>query len=209
MTKLFLLALCLYIYSAQNVFATNFHQHFSASIGMVNMSVTENASSLTSEDQDSSNASAGGQSATASVISMDFVYEFENFTKKTYFLKATAPLLAADGSGYYMGGIGVNFYMNSLSGLFSFTDDGTSLTMTPGMRYYWGAATGLGFLVYNTETAKKSDLIFDIQLHGGGILNFKRDWGMRGEFGISKGTGVATSTIGMKVFLGINYYLDN
>ncbi len=192
MRHLSLYLLCLMICS-KAAFALDFHQHFSASIGMIHVSVTENVSTLTSTD---------------AVISMDLVYEFDNYTKKTYFIKVTAPLLAADGSGYFLGALGVNFYMNSLSGLFSFTDDGTNLILTPSMRYYWGIATGLGFLVYNTETAKKSDLIFDIQLHGGGILNFKKDWGLRGELGISKGTGVATSTMGIKIFMGINYYLD-
>jgi hypothetical protein len=202
-------AIILIAVNAEILFASNLHQSLSASLGMVSVNVTENASSLKSTDESSSSStSSGGQSATASVISMDLVYEFDNYTRKSYFVKATAPLLAADGSGFYLGAVGMNYYFNSLSSLFSFNDEGTSLIMNPTMRYYWGAAGGIGFVVYSTETAKKSDLIFDVQIHGGGIFNFKRDWGLRGEAAISRGTGVATSTIGIKLFLGINYYLE-
>jgi len=76
------------------------------------------------------------------------------------------------------------------------------------MRFYWGTNAGVGFLVYNTTTAKKSDLIFDLELHGGGIMNFKKEWGLRGEAGLSRGTGVSTSTIAMKIFIGLSYYLE-
>ena len=204
---LFCLPLILFSISMASA-STNLHQSISASLGMVNVTVTENASSLKAAEGDAATDATGGQSASVSVVSMDLVYEFDNHTRKSYFLKATAPLLAADGSGYYLGGLGMNYYFNSLSSLFTFNNEGTSLTMNPTMRYYWGAAGGIGFVVYSTETAKKSDLIFDLQLHGGGIFNFKRDWGIRGEAAISRGTGVATSTIGIKLFFGINYYLE-
>ncbi|MEK6624374.1 MAG: hypothetical protein AABY86_05375, partial [Bdellovibrionota bacterium] len=171
--------------------------------------ITENASTLSSAaGSEVANTTSEAQSATASVISADVTYEFLNYATKSYFIRAIAPLLSSDGAGFFLGGLGMNFYMNSLSSMFTFSDAGTSLTMNPTMRFYWGPSAGIGFIVYNTTTAKKSDLIFDLEMHSGGILNFKRDWGLRGEAAISRGTGVSSSTIGFKVFVGLSYYLE-
>ncbi len=191
---------------------SNYHQVMTTSIGMVSINVTENASTLaaaaTGSGSSESNTVSTASSATASVISADVTYEFLNYATKSYFIRVVAPLLSSNGAGFFLGGLGVNFYMNSLSSMFTFSDSGTTLMMNPTMRFYWGPSAGLGFVVYNTETAKKSDLIFDLEIHGGGILNFKRDWGLRGEAGISRGTGITSSTIGFKVFVGLSYYLD-
>ena len=188
---------------------SNYHQVVTTSLGMVSVNITENASTLSAAaGSTESNTASEAQSATASVISGDVTYEFLNYATKSYFIRAVAPLLSSDGAGFFLGGLGMNFYMNSLSSMFTFSDAGTSLTMNPTMRFYWGPSAGIGFVVYNTTTAKKSDLIFDIELHGGGVLNFKRDYGLRGEAGISRGTGVSSSTIGFKVFVGLSYYLE-
>ena len=130
---LFCLLLILFSISMASA-STNLHQSISASLGMVNVTVTENASSLKAAEGDAATDATGGQSASVSVVSMDLVYEFDNHTRKSYFLKATAPLLAADGSGYYLGGLGMNYYFNSLSSLFTFNNEGPSLTMNPTLR---------------------------------------------------------------------------
>jgi len=192
---------------------SNFHQMITTSLGMVNVSVTENASSLSSASSSTSTTTTDSNvstpsSVSASVISLDLVYEFSHFNQKSYFIRATAPMLSSDGSGFFAGSIGMNFYFSSLASLYSFNDNGSTLSINPTMRFYWGTNAGVGFLVYNTTTAKKSDLIFDLELHGGGIMNFKKEWGLRGEAGLSRGTGVSTSTIAMKIFIGLSYYLE-
>jgi len=198
------------IANGQLIFAnSNFHQVLTTSAGITNISITENASSLSgATGSGSASNTSEAASTSASVISIDINYEFMNYTNKSYYIRALAPLLSSDGSGVFLGGIGTNFYLNSLSSMFSYNDAGTSLTFIPSMRFYWGPAAGIGFVVYNTETAKKSDLIFDLEIHGGGVLNFKRDWGLRGEAAVSRGTGISSSTIGIKIFFGLSYYLE-
>lgn len=205
--KLFMGFLIL-LFGANSAFAEEPHLHemISISLGMVNVSVTENASTLSSTGTDSNETTAS--STSASVISIDAVYEFLTYTDKAYFIKLTAPMVSSDGSGFFLGGAGANFYFNSLSSMFSYADEGSRVTITPTFRYYVGGTAGLGYIVYNTETAKKSDLLFDLQLQGGAIYNFKKKWGMRGELGISRGTGVASSTIGIKLFIGVNFFLE-
>lgn len=173
---------------------------------MVNVNVTENASTLVADSN--GNEVSEASTAAVSVISLNMTYEFQNYVQKSYFLKATAPLISSDGSGMFLGGIGANWYFNSLSSLFSFDDQGSNMTISPTSRYYLGGFAGVGYLVYITDTAKKSDLLFELGLHGGAIFNFKKDWGLRAELGLGRGTGVATSTIGIKAFVGVNYYID-
>ena len=54
------------------------HQMISTSIGMVNVNVTENASSLSGVTGSTTETSSGG-SASASIISLDMIYEFQNY----------------------------------------------------------------------------------------------------------------------------------
>jgi len=172
---------------------------------LVNFNLTENASSLTGEDQDA--VSQGGTSS-SSVFSFDLLYEFQNYESHSLFVKATGPLISSDNSGFFLGAIGVNKYFNSMSTLFTFSDQGSRLSIKPKMRYYVGTAFGVGFLVYNLDNAKKSDVVFDIDLHGGICYMFGDKWGLRSELGISKGTGIATSSYVIKGFLGVNMFLE-
>lgn len=189
-----------------NLFAGNFyHQSITANFGLVNFNLTENASNLTGEDTDA--VSQGGTSS-SSIFSFDLLYEFQNYATHSLFVKATGPLISSDNSGYFLGSIGVNKYFNSLSTLFTFSDQGSRLSIKPKMRYYIGAGFGVGFLVYNLEDAKKSDVVFDIDIHGGLSYTFGDRWGIRSELGVSKGTGIATSSYVIKGLLGINMFLE-
>lgn len=202
MNKIFIF---LFLFSTQTFAGNFFHQNITANFGLVNFNLTENASSLTGEDTDA--VSEGGTSA-SSVFSFDLLYEFQNYAGHSLFAKATGPLISSDNSGYFLGAIGINKYFNSLSTLFTFSDKGSRLSITPNFRYYIGAAFGVGFMVYNLESAKKSDVVFDIDLHGGAVYMFGKKWGLRGELGVSKGTGIATSSYVIKALFGVNMFLE-
>ena len=204
MTRLYCLILLLFF--SANIFAGNFfHQNITANFGLVNFNLTENASTLQGEDTDA--ISEGGTSS-SSVFSFDLLYEFQNYSSYSLFAKATGPLISSDNSGYFLGALGINKYFNSLSTLFSFSDEGTRLTISPSFRYYVGAGFGVGFMVYNLESSKKSDVVFDIDIHGGLVYMFGKKWGLRGEVGVSKGTGIATSSYVIKALFGVNLFLD-
>ena len=182
-----------------------FHQSLTANFGLVNFNLTENASTLSGDDTDA--VSKGGTSS-SSVFSFDLLYEFQNYSSYSLYAKATGPLISSDNSGYFLGALGINKYFNSLSTLFSFSDKGTRMSILPSFRYYIGAAFGVGFMVYNLESAKKSDVVFDIDLHGGLCYMFGERWGIRTELGVSKGTGIATSSYVIKALVGINMILE-
>lgn len=191
------------LYASSN----SFHRNMNFSFGMVSATINENQSSLTSTDTDVDIAETEPASTAASVISFEFNYEFMQKSKRSFFAKGIVPLLSTDGSGVFMGGGGVNFYLNPLSTVFSVSDLGSSVIIIPKYRYYWGAGAGVGYLVYNTESAKKSDVFFDISLHGGGVYNFNKKWGGRGELSFGRSTGSATTSTLMKIFFGASYYL--
>ncbi|MCO4793108.1 MAG: hypothetical protein KC493_05330 [Bacteriovoracaceae bacterium] len=201
------LIVIVFLLALTKVRANDFHPILNTSMGMVNISLTENTSTLTATDESVTVEEDAAAATAASVISFEVNYEFKNYADKSYFAKAVVPLMTADGSGVFMGSIGANFYIGSLSSIFSFKDKGTQIYMIPKTRYYWGASTGVGYVVYNTISAKKSDIFFDLGIHGGMVYNFSRKWGMRGELGAGRGTGIATSSFGIKIFLGTSYYI--
>ena len=204
--KIILFSFFSFFILTSDLFAGNFyHQSITANFGLVNFNLTENASNLTGEDTDA--ISQGGTSS-SSIFSFDLLYEFQNYATHSLFVKATGPLISSDNSGYFLGSIGVNKYFNSLSTLFTFSDQGSRLSIKPKMRYYIGAGFGVGFLVYNLEDAKKSDVVFDIDIHGGLSYTFGDRWGIRGELGVSKGTGIATSSYVIKGLVGVNMFLE-
>jgi hypothetical protein len=180
----------------------------SYSVGMVNIGVTENESSLESTDEDVASEEQKKSSAKAvSAISFNLNYEFSFKQKRSYFVKATVPMMTADGAGLFLGGVGFNWYLNDLGSIYKSNIAGSEIVMVPKFRYWWGANAGVGYLVYNTESAKKSDVIFDLGIHGGAGYNFGEKWGMKGEAVVGRGTGVATTTMNIRIFFGLTYFI--
>lgn len=177
------------------------------SFGMVNLAVTENQSTLVATDTDVDIPETTAGAAAASVTAFELNYEFAQTQKRGFFGKAIVPLMSADGSGVFQGNIGVNFYLNSLSTTFSVIEAGGQFRVKPKMRYYWGLSTGVGYLVYNTESAKKSDVFFDLSLHGGGGYTFSDRWGMRAELSVGRAVGSATTSIATKLLIGASYFM--
>jgi hypothetical protein len=190
--------------------ADDFSNVLSASLGMVSVSLAENSSSLQKDSTTTTTTTeAEDTSSSISTLSLDINYEFKNYAQRSYFVKLVLPTVAAAGSGYFVGALGINYYISGLSAPFLFLREGTSLTMLPKLRYFWGAHLGIGYLVYSTNLSKKSDLNFEIGLHAGASYNFSNSWGMKGEASVGKGTGVATSSMVMRFFVGATYFLDN
>jgi len=197
-----------FLLSASASFATErFSPTLNFSFGMVNLSVTENQSTLVATDTDVNVPETVAGVAAASVTSFELNYEFAQTQKRGFFGKAIVPLMSPDGSGVFQGNLGVNFYLNSLSTTFSVIEAGGQFRVKPKLRYYWGVSTGVGYLVYNTESAKKSDVFFDLSLHGGGGYTFSDRWGMRAELSVGRAVGSATTSIATKLLIGASYFM--
>jgi hypothetical protein len=196
--KLFLIMAALLFFSHE-ASATGFDtQQLTISIGMVNAGYTENKSTLESTSTTTTTASSGS----ASVLPVDALWEFYQTTKHSYFVRATAPLLTSGKDSFFSLGGGVNWYFKSLSSKGDFKDENDTITIIPKIRYYWGVEVGAGYLVYSTKTAKKSDLLADLGLHGGLIYSINPTWGIRAETGYARAIGVATTTSVIKAFIG-------
>lgn len=201
-----LVASFILLFLMQKGFAEDFSRITSYSIGMVNVNVTENESSLVSTD-DSETEEIEETPSAVSAISFNFNYEFIFEQQRSFFVKATVPMMTTEGAGAYVGGLGFNWYLNDLGTKYSINIGGSEIVMVPKFRYWWGASGSIGYLVYNTESAKKSDVFFDIGIHAGVGYNLGEKWGLRSEATIGKGTGVNTSTMNMSLLVGLTYFI--
>lgn len=204
--KVILFLLTTFFFSFNSLANNGFKGITNYSIGMVSVGVTENESTLVQTDTDvEESGTKEAASTSASAISFNASYEFSFKQKRSYFVKGTVPMMTSDGSGLFLGGIGFNWYLNDLGSIYVLNMNGNEIRMIPKFRYWWGASTGVGYLVYNTENAKKSDVIFDLAVHAGAGYSFSEKWGMRGEAIVGRGTGVATSTMNIRIFFGAVY----
>lgn len=191
-----------------NIQAKSFHGVLTHNIGMVNLSLTENESTIEQTDTSVSVSAPEEQASTAvSSTSFQLQWEFKNQAKKSYFLKGTVPLMSSGGTGVFLGGVGINFYLNPLGSKYSFNIGGSQMVIIPKFKYYWGLSTGLGYVVYNTESAQKSDVFFDLGLQGGAVYGLGKKWGVKSEIIASRATGVTTTGIKTAFLFGATYYL--
>ena len=203
MIKIFLIGICFFS-SLAGYTQTSLLQNTSISLGMANISLSENESTLEGEDGETTEVA---EITPISAISLELTYHFKQYLNKSIFLKSYIPMMSSDGSGYYMGAIGANFYLNSMSSIFSFNDEGTSLKISPTFRYYVGGYIGGGYLVYNTATAKKSDLILDLSAQAGIDYKVSPTWSINAEISAGRLTGVNTTGFGITAFFGGTYFL--
>jgi hypothetical protein len=198
--------LILLILFAKNSFSGFDFKSLYFSTGLINTSYAERESALKSDSEDEESTKPA--SGSTSTIVIDAQYDFYTDNSKTFYGHVAAPLLGSAGSSIFLGGGGVNFYFGSLSSKAEFKDKDIILKVMPLLRYYWGIDANIGYLVYTTETAKKADIMLDLGAHGGGIYTVSDKLGVKAELGISRGTGVATSSMNMKILIGASYFFD-
>jgi hypothetical protein len=191
-------------FTSLHAFASQgFSDEITLSLGMANVSYAEKESSL--EGENKSEAASGSVSS----LSGNFHWKFKSQEKKSYYVSATFPFMGGDGSSYFSVGGGIEFYLTPLGSRVGMQNQGTTVKFSPKLTYYWGVEAGLGYLVYLTETAKKTDMLFDIGLGGGGHYAINDSWVLKGQLGMTMGTGVNTSATAMKIFVGLTFYLDD
>ncbi len=192
----------------KSIYSREFHQIVSSGVGVLNVAVTENGSKIQQTD---TSVIVTGQdnlsSFSSSIISFSLMWEFWTEAKYSYLIKAFAPLMSPNGNGVFLGAIGINFYLTKLSSKYTFKNSGNEVLMVPSLKFYWGIDLGMGYLIYNTQSAIKSDIFLDTGVRFGIGYGLGEKWGILGEAGIGRSTGVATSGIIIKAFVGTTYYL--
>lgn len=191
-----------FILFSQSVWAIDLSDSLSISLGMVNVSFTESESTLASEEGEETEEAGSGSSA---VISLDLTYNRPLDERKDFFARLIVPFMTSTGSGLVLGSGGMNYYFSGLSSDIKSEDPNVQVRISPDMRYYVGGELGFGYLIYTTESAKKSDILLNIGGHGGVLYSFRDHWSIKGELGIGKGVGTKVSTTMMKVFFGLSY----
>jgi hypothetical protein len=178
------------------------YTNVSAQLGMANISFVENASTLKNETGDIKEQASGSVAA----ISLKATYDYIVSPKRAYFAQVVAPFTGSN--GLFLGGGGINFFFNDLSSMFDLSNEGSTITIQPKKRFYWGLMSGIGYLIYQTETAKKSDVGLLLGGQLGAMYNIKPNLDLKAEFGVGRLIGISTTSMAMQVFFGLSYYLD-
>lgn len=178
-------------------------KELSYNIGMVNASFQESESTLTGENV--TEAASGSVSSISGMVN----YKFAPGIERSYYLQGTFPLLPGATGSYFGAHFGSEFYFGTSSGSkVSYNNSGTTVKLKPKSLYFWGLEAGLGYLVYLTETQKKTDLLLDLGANVGMLYTWSEKWRLRGTIGMTRGTGVATTTMEMKAFFGVTFFDD-
>jgi len=169
--------------------------------GLANIGFTETQSTLQGPNQ--TTAASGSVAAISGIAHYKFMIQ----NRRAFYTQFTFPLLASQGS-YLSGGGGIEYYFGqSQAAKTILSDSTTSLTITPDLRYFGFAGVNMGYIAYLTPTAKKNDTTLEIEL-GGGLSKKFTKFTLRTQASIARGTGVSTTTMGMKFFAGGIFFLD-
>jgi hypothetical protein len=178
-------------------------KEISYNIGLVNASYVESQSTLTGKNV--TQASSGSISS----ISGQINYKFAPGLERSSYFSGTFPLLPNPTGSYFGAHFGSEFYFGTSSGSkVNYSHSGTSIKLKPKNLFFWSLEGGLGYLVYNTVTAKKTDILLDLGANLGMLYTFSERVRLRGTLGMTRGTGVATTTMEMKAFAGVTYFAD-
>lgn len=175
----------------------------SFSIGSFSGSFTENEDNLKSTDGTSSSTSSTPYSGTASSMPLEVGFEYFPVLTRSYFIKGAGPLMGSTPDRYFSITSGVNFYFAQVASEAKVRDFNFEMKLQPKFRYYAGPAIGIGYLVYNTKSATKNDLLFELGLQGGVIYSLSPKWSLKAEIGAARAVGVLVSSTLIKITLGV------
>lgn len=164
-----------------------------------------NISFAESEGKQEGPNKAEAASGAVSGISGQIHYRFKTTGRIGWYGQATFPLMAGEGTYLSTGG-GLEYYWGTPARSV-LKDLTTSFTITPTTRYFANVGINLGYIAYDTETAKKNDTLIEVELGGGLSHKFKK-WTLRAHAAMARGTGIVTNTMGMKMMVGGIFFLD-
>jgi len=180
---------------------------FSFSIGSISTTYTEQQSQIKPTDGTTTTTSTP-YSGTAASMPLDVEFEYFTTLKRSYFIRAGGPVMASTPDRNFYLTSGVNFYFSSVGSPLYVSDQRMEIKIAPKFRYYAGPHLGASYLVYNTKSATKNDVIVELGGQGGVIYSLSPKWGLRAEANLSRGIGALVSSMTMKILLGGTYNLN-
>jgi len=187
-----------------NAFAgesSRFYDELTSSVGMAMVNYTEDAKTIQGDNV------AEAASGTVTSIAATLQYKYAKDFKKSFYFASTFPLISSPTGTYISFSTGIEYYFNDIGAKTGLFNSGTSIQFTPKFRYFAGGEIGGAYLVYTTETSKKSDALFEIGGFGGMAYSMSQDWAIKSTVGVLKGTGAVTSTMTIKFFIGVTFFL--
>jgi hypothetical protein len=199
--KFFLLFILL---SSGQAFADFDLSQMNFGIGMINSSFTETPSGLTPSS--SSNAKEEViSSGSVPVIGAFLEYEKYYNSKISIVGKSAFPLMPGATGSYVFLGTGLNYYFKSLSSVGSFVSKDARIFIIPTWRFHAGGGLGGAYMIYNTESAQKSDTLIELYGNVGATYTKNKQWGYRAEFTFARGIGFNSTAMTMKIMMGMVY----
>jgi hypothetical protein len=180
----------------------------SISLGSISANYAEKADQLTTTDGTTA-AATTPFAGTASSMPISLMYEYFPNLKRSYFAKATGPLLGSTPDRYFSGNIGLNFYFGKVATMAIVSDSNFEMKLIPKLRYYVGPSMGMGYLIYNTKSAIKNDLLLELGGQAGVVYTMNPSWAVRGELGASRGVGALVSATVIKILMGVSFNISN
>lgn len=201
-------AVFILIFISQSTFGeTKIPPQLSISTGSYSATFSENPDELKSTDGTNTTTSTP-YSGTTTSLPLEFTYEMFSSLTKSYAIKASAPLVANATGRYFNLSGAMNFYFNSLASDVKVSDFNFQLSLKPKFRYYAAPSLGLAYLVYNTKSATKTDILFEIGGNVGTVYAISSRWGAKAEIGFARALGVLVSATVIKISLGTTYTFE-
>lgn len=187
--------------------ASNIPSQLNFHIGSISTNYTENESTIKSTDG-TTNVKEDPYTGTASSMPLAITYEYFPGLSRSYFARIAGPIMGSTPDRYYSASMGINFYFGQFAANAIIKDTNFEMKVLPKFRYYAGPAVGAGYLVYNTKSATKNDILFELGGQGGVLYSINYKWALSGELGIARSIGSLTSATSMKILIGTSYSLD-
>lgn len=191
----------LFVIRIANLNASEIPAQLSFSIGSISTSFAESESNLTPSDGTTTTKTAPYSGASSS-MPIDLNFEYFTTVTRSYFLQAGGPLMASTPDRLFYTSGGVNFYFSSIGAPTKVTDENLELKITPKFRYYAGPHIGVAYLVYNTKSQTKNDIMLDIGGQAGVIYSINKKWSLRGQAQFSRETGAIVTSTSIKILFG-------
>lgn len=176
----------------------------SISFGMANISFTENEVTPVANAIDAKEL-LQPVSDSMSLVMLDLKYNFLERPQKKVYLQVEVPVVSAGITGIFTAAVGADFYFMSYAKKLT-TSFGTSeIIIASPFSLFGGFFVAASYMIYDTGLLEKSDVLFELGPRGGGTYQLLEKWSIRAELSASRGSGVATTTLNLRYFLGVSF----